>query len=476
MVNLIISKRTFSDTEQRAILDYCESDVAALDVLLPALAPRVDIAFEHALHRGRFMKAVANIERTAIPLDTELYTELAGNWGALKEELILKVSAECGDVFQNGSWSNERFRALLASIGVLPYWPTDPNGRLLLDDEVFKDMIGWHPSILALRELRGTLGGTRLVGFEIGSDGRNRPPMMPWVTITGRNAPSTNRCVFGPATWMRGLIRPEPDRVLFYIDWKSQEIAIAAGLSGDERLVEAYATGDVYMAFAIDAGLAPKGATDKTHPGERFICKGLVLGIGYGMGYAALARRAGITEPEARELLRVHQQLYRKYWQWSDDVVATAMHRNQITTKFGWTLHLNEGHEANYSKKRGRDGMSYVTYGPNPRQLMNFPMQGHGAEMMRLAAIAATEAGLKVCWPVHDAFLIEASAGRASEDAALMQLFMAAAGEAVTGITINTEVDTVKYPNRYMDVKRGLAMWNKVQIALHTIKDAKRVA
>ena len=35
---------------------------------------------------------------------------------------------------------------------------------------------------------------------------------------------------------------------------------------------------------------------------------------------------------------------------------------------------------------------------------MNFPMQAGGAEMMRIAAIAATEAGIEVCCPVHDAF------------------------------------------------------------------------
>jgi hypothetical protein len=39
---------------------------------------------------------------------------------------------------------------------------------------------------------------------------------------------------------------------------------------------------------------------------------------------------------------------------------------------------------------------------------MNWPMQANGAEMMRIAAMAATEAGIEVCAPVHDAFLIAA--------------------------------------------------------------------
>jgi DNA polymerase-1 len=35
-------------------------------------------------------------------------------------------------------------------------------------------------------------------------------------------------------------------------------------------------------------------------------------------------------------------------------------------------------------------------------------MQGNGSEMLRLACCLATEAGIRVCAPVHDAILIEA--------------------------------------------------------------------
>ncbi|MBM48267.1 MAG: hypothetical protein CMP27_00340 [Roseibacillus sp.] len=44
----------------------------------------------------------------------------------------------------------------------------------------------------------------------------------------------------------------------------------------------------------------------------------------------------------------------------------------------------------------------------NPRSFANYPMQANGAEMLRLACIAATEQGVDVCVPVHDALLIEA--------------------------------------------------------------------
>ena len=62
---------------------------------------------------------------------------------------------------------------------------------------------------------------------------------------------------------------------------------------------------------------------------------------------------------------------------------------------------------------------------------MNFPMQANGAEMMRLAAIASTEAGVEVCAPVHDAFLITAPLDQLDADVALMRELMSRAGRAL---------------------------------------------
>jgi len=49
----------------------------------------------------------------------------------------------------------------------------------------------------------------------------------------------------------------------------------------------------------------------------------------------------------------------------------------------------------------------YVGPRANPRSLTNFPMQANGAEMLRLACCLATERGVAVCAPVHDALLLE---------------------------------------------------------------------
>ena len=88
--------------------------------------------------------------------------------------------------------------------------------------------------------MRVTLANMRLSDLPVGSDSRNRCSLAPFRSITGRNQPSTSNFIFGPAKCLRGLIRPEEGCGLAYIDFISQEIAIAAGLSGDGLMARHY--------------------------------------------------------------------------------------------------------------------------------------------------------------------------------------------------------------------------------------------
>jgi DNA polymerase-1 len=92
--------------------------------------------------------------------------------------------------------------------------------------------------------------------------------------------------------------------------------------------------------------------------------------------------------------------------------------------------------------------------------------------MMRIAAIAATEAGIQICAPIHDAFLIGARLDRLEADVAAMRDIMSAAGRAVTGgLNIRTDAEIVRWPGRYMD-ERGKAMWEKVAMLLDRTAEA----
>jgi DNA polymerase-1 len=437
MRDMVCSQTEWSESEKLKILDYCASDVRGLAALFPVMATSID--WPRALVRGRYMAAVARMERTGVPIDTKIYHAIVDNWENLKIHLIADVNAVFG-VYEGTTFKSNRFAQYLSAQGIP--WPRHLTGALRLDDETFHDQVKRWPVLRPLYELRTTLSGLRLTGLTVGSDGRNRCLLSPFRAITSRNQPSTTKFIFGPAKWMRGLLKPPEGFGLAYIDFSSQEIGIAAALSGDELMKKGYQDGDPYLAFAKAAKLVPEDATKQSHKAIRDRCKTVVLGVNYGMGPDALAAMAGITATEAKELLRIHRNTYRKFWRWIDDTVSAAMLTSGLQTVFGWRQQV------------GKES--------NPRSLMNFPMQANGAEMMRMAAIAATESGIEVCAPIHDAFLIMAPLHRLDDDVARMQEIMTEAGRLVTGgLDIRTEAEIVRWPERYMD-ERGRTMWDSV--------------
>ena len=89
-------------------------------------------------------------------------------------------------------------------------------------------------------------------------------------------------------------------------------------------------------------------------------------------------------------------------------------------------------------------------------------MQANGAEMLRIACILMTEAGIQICAPVHDALLIEASLDELEESIMKSQRLMQEASRIVLdGFELSSDVKKISFPDRYMD-KRGAVMWEKV--------------
>jgi DNA polymerase I len=259
----ILDQDHWTPYEAAEILSYCAADVDASERLLRVMAGRDLIDWDRATWRGAYMAATAHISHNGIPVDAVLHGRLKDNWPRMKQTLIERVDANYG-VFVGDSFNRKRFAAYLARNGIP--WPRLPSGQLQLEQQVFKSQAEAYPVLAPLRELTLTLAQMRSTRLSIGADGHNRYWLAPLRSKTGRNPPSSSKNILGSAAWLRGLITPPPDHGLATIDWSAQEIAIAAGRSGGPRMCAAYRTGDVHMAVAIDARLAPSGASKATHP------------------------------------------------------------------------------------------------------------------------------------------------------------------------------------------------------------------
>jgi DNA polymerase I len=316
-----------------------------------------------------------------------------------------------------------------------------------VDSDAFKIM-AHVPGISNLHALRDSLGVIVRAKLPIGRDGRNRPSLFPFCTSTGRNAHA--KSLYNAHASMRSFMVFPEGTIGVYLDWRTQEVGVAAARSGDQALIDAYSSGDVYHALADMCGLTndpDRQHWKNTQPVMRQRMKGLQLGINYGMGVPSLAKGLDRHPLIASEIIEKHRRTYPRFWQWREDMVQRAMLDRQMETVFGWPLYLSSR--------------------PNRRTLYNFPMQGDGAEMLRLAAWLLYEAGIIPSMLVHDGILLELQNEEQITHA--MEIMRIAGREVCNGLEIGVDVDQLlRNGGRYRD-KRGKKMWATMMRTLQEI-------
>src|SRR5262249_53764576 len=114
----ILAGGPWSPDERIAIVEYCESDVAALERLLPAMLPGIDL--RRALLRGRYMAAAAAMESNGVPIDTATLGLLRERWTDIQDALIATVDIDYG-VFEGRSFRAQRWAEYLIAQNIP--WP-----------------------------------------------------------------------------------------------------------------------------------------------------------------------------------------------------------------------------------------------------------------------------------------------------------------------------------------------------------------
>lgn len=230
----------------------------------------------------------------------------------------------------------------------------------------------------------------------VGSDGYVRPYMGIYGAQSSRSQPKATSFIPLKSAWMRYLIEPPKGKALASIDFKSQEFLIAGLLSKDDKMIEDYATGDVYLAFGKSIGYIPKDGTKDKYKKKRDECKPVVLGIQFDMTKIGLSKDLTekwgrpVSEEEADKWIKAHKDTYSKLWRWKQEVADNYKHRKFIRLPDGWTMW---GDNENF------------------RSVGNVPIQGMGACIMRKSVELAQDKGINVMYTLHDAIYIEEDVG-----------------------------------------------------------------
>ena len=105
-----------------------------------------------------------------------------------------------------------------------------------------------------------------------GADPNRSRRQKPAVAIPVRHRHRPQRAVQIPvqrARHMRSFMKFPEDSIAVYLDWRTQEIGVAAARSGDAQLAEDYSAGDIYHALALMCGLTNDANIKRWKSGEQ---------------------------------------------------------------------------------------------------------------------------------------------------------------------------------------------------------------
>ena len=445
MRDLIIScPPEFTDEERKKISEYCLSDVKHLPAIMneiqgwaKKLIPREhrDTYAAEAKWRAQYAVRTSIMVRHGIPIQTQWLKNLTDSIPILLAECARDINGQFPEV-KPFKWDRKdnKFKmdtkAIYAWIDTLPFknkWELTPTKKYSLSVDAIKKFFNYSHDYprnnLGAQLLRYLNLSQQLRGFAepsgaaertfwdyVGSDGMSRPYFNIYGAQSSRSQPSSTSFLFLKSGWMRSLCVPPKGYAVAAIDYSSQEFLLGGIVSGDEKMIKAYASGDVYLAYGKEIGIIPKDGTKKTHGRERDAQKPVILGwqfwiTGEGLHIQLNEQldQAVYTPDSAQMLLDKLDSVYSKFAQYRIDTIDTYRMRKYI---------------------RLPDGFYMWGDNPNTRSVGNCPIQGRGACIMRKAVQLAQDAGLNVIQTLHDALYIMSPTDKLEDEVDILKRCM----------------------------------------------------
>ena len=188
--------------------------------------------------------------------------------------------------------------------------------------------------------------------------------------------------------------------LIFSADYSQIELRIMAHLSGDAALKEAFENGeDIHTRTASSIYGVP---LEDVLPEMRRMAKIVNFGVMYGAGPFRLSQEFGMPISEAKKIIEVYFNRYSGIKSFVDETLEKARENNFVSTMLGRKRFC---HDIDNSNQRVRMAIE--------RAIINHPIQGTAAEMIKLAMIAIEQKlrrntfKSKMILQIHDELLFE---------------------------------------------------------------------
>jgi DNA polymerase I len=231
----------------------------------------------------------------------------------------------------------------------------------------------------------------------------------------------------------RAFKASRPGHVMVSADYSQIELRIAAHLSGDPKLLAAFAAGqDIHTATAAAVFKIPIESVDAN---QRRLAKVANFGSIYGQGEYGLSQQLGITGDVAREFLAQYWSAYSGLKEYLDKVRRQAREEGFVVSATGRRRAIPDLRSPNFQLR-----------GAAERMAINFPMQSLAADIIKIAMvrlqreIEADQIEGKMLLQVHDELLFEVPESEVDQFAEKVPRIMTGAYELETGIEVETKV------------------------------------
>ncbi len=348
------------------------------------------------------------MERTGILIDAGLLQKQSHELGQKILAFEQRAHELAGQPFNLGS-PKQLAEILFEKLG-LPVKKKTPGGAPSTDEEVLSELALDYPLPKLLLEHRSLskLKSTytdKLPRMVNPATGRVHTHFSQATAVTGRLASSDPNLQNIPVRTEEGrriraaFVAP-PGCSIVSADYSQVELRIMAHLSGDARLLDAFARGeDVHRATAAEIfGVSPQ----EVGPDQRRVAKTINFGLIYGMSAFGLARNLGLERSAAQTYIERYFARYPGVARYMEETRERARRQGYVETVFGRRLILPEIRSSNASRRQGAE-----------RAAINAPMQGTAADLIKLAMVAvenwleAEQRQSRLVLQVHDELVLE---------------------------------------------------------------------
>lgn len=360
------------------------------------------------------------MEHLGVILDSEYLLKLKAELQSLLKNIEQSVFASTGSEFNLSS--PKQLGEVLFDKLKLPGGKKTKSGGYTTNERVLGNLLESYPFIEQILEYRtiSKLLSTytdALIKEIKPSTGRIHTDYRQAVAATGRLSSTRPNLQNIPISSelgkkIRQAFIADQDKAFVFFDYSQQELRILAHLSKEEKLITAFAEGqDIH---AMTAAHVFQKELAEVSAAERRAGKTINFGIVYGISGFGLAERLRIGRPEAQQLINAFFESYPRVRTFYDELLANARKDGYVSTILGRRKNALELNSSNFQIRSAVE-----------REVMNFPLQGSAAEMMKQAMIAAQKliddkfsSFAKMVLQIHDELVFEVNT-RDADDATL---------------------------------------------------------